>query len=156
MNSVESLPRPRLPGSITTQSLVIITSQSLVSFTIQERSGGTKVSAEEADFQRISYLSPTIQWQNDLACLIGSRGAGLTAGVSQLVINGLYPTFIPPLLSSSPPSLTNCLTFQCELGCRGQDQSHSDVQMFRCSLRCELVSGERKQSLDQELVKSEI
>ena len=79
------------------------------------------MSAEEADFQRISYLSPTIQWQNDLACLIGSWGAGLTAGVSQLVINGLYPTFIPPLLSSSPPSLTNCLTFQFELQRRGQD-----------------------------------
>ena len=58
-------------------------------------------------------------------------GRGGHWGDSQLVINGLYPTFIPP--SRSPhhlPSLANCLTFQFCSAPLHRDQSHSDVKWW--------------------------
>ena len=138
LNNLELRERVARPGSITTQSLVIITNQSLVSPRLYSGEIGNKrvCFREQSDFWGTlswSYFvsHDTMLEQFSVSDRKLGRGEGGHWGVSQLVINGLYPTFIPP--SRSPhhlPSLANCLTFQFCSAPLHRDQSHWDVKWW--------------------------
>ena len=126
------------PGSITTQSLVIITNQSLVSPRLFRRDLNKRVCSREPDFWGTLSRSYFVSHDTMLEQFsVSDRKLG--RGDTGVFLSLLLMVYIPHLSHrGSPhhlPSLANCLTFQFCLLCAAPGSE---------SLRCEMVITRRE------------